>query len=426
MNAAHRSCRANTLETETMTGWEPVLHGMLAERADEIVADIADNLPNATDMSAPDPGAPLLYAYLAVERRSDVHLDRSLEALERLGDRAAGVRSAGLYGGLAGIAFVTQHVGTTLADWIDPDESDPCEDADRALLEVVRAQGARRTFDLLDGLAGIATYAQERLPRAPARALIAAIVDRLAQDAEHTAQGATWRTWHLGPDDPRAQEHPQGIYNLGVAHGVPAVIVALARAVCAGIEVERTRPLLESSVQWLIAQVSDRADARIPRWIPASGAAATELVAREMWCQGGLGISVALLLAARLVARADWEATALTLARREAGRGTTDQAHDACLCHGAAGNGHLYNRLYQATGDEVFLAAAERWLASTIDRHRPGVGIGGFLFLKDRMVASAGLMDGSAGVGLALLAATGRTRPAWDRLLLADIPPPIR
>lgn len=416
----------DALGIEKMAGWKPILLGTLAERAREIVADITEGLTSAPGIRAPNQGAALLHAYLAIERGSDLHLDRSLEELDRLGDHVAGIRAVGLHGGLAGIAFVTQHLGTTLADWIDPYESDPCEDADRALLEVVRGQRPRGTFDLLEGLAGIATYAQERLPRPSARALIAAVVDRLAQDAEHTPMGVTWRTWPLGPTDPRVQGQAQGIYNLGVAHGVPAVIVALARAACAGIEVERARSLLENSVRWLTAQVSERADGRIPRWIPADGTAATELVAREMWCQGGLGLSVALLLAARLMARADWEATALTVGRREARRGTTNQAIDACLCHGAAGNGHLYNRLYQATGEELFRVTALRWLASTIDRYQPGTGIGGFLFLKDRMVASAGLMDGSAGVGLALLAAVGKTRPAWDRMLLADLPAQIK
>jgi hypothetical protein len=35
-----------------------------------------------------------------------------------------------------------------------------------------------------------------------------------------------------------------------------------------------------------------------------------------------------------------------------------------------------------------------------------------------------GLLEGFAGVGLALLAAATTVEPTWDRMLLASVPPP--
>ncbi len=78
---------------------------------------------------------------------------------------------------------------------------------------------------------------------------------------------------------------------------------------------------------------------------------------------------------------------------------------DAGLCHGAAGLGHLYNRLYQATGEVAFARASHAWLKRTIAMRRPGLGIAGYVHWhpgSGRWRNDPGLLTGAAGVGLAL------------------------
>src|SRR6185503_15176880 len=100
---------------------------------------------------------------------------------------------------------------------------------------------------------------------------------------------------------------------------------------------------------------------------------------REAWCYGGLGLSVSLLLTARLAGNAAWEAKAIELARLEAGRAESlAGVKDACLCHGASGNGHLYNRLFHATGEQVFRNASLEWYRRTLAGYQPDAGIGGY------------------------------------------------
>ena len=104
---------------------------------------------------------------------------------------------------------------------------------------------------------------------------------------------------------------------------------------------------------------------------------------------------------------------------------------DACLCHGAAGLAHLFNRMYQATGDDVLRQAALQWYRHVLAQRRPGAGVGGFLGWGG---ASAGgpawspdptLLTGAAGIGLALLAAACTDEPRWDEfLLVSPIAPP--
>jgi hypothetical protein len=102
---------------------------------------------------------------------------------------------------------------------------------------------------------------------------------------------------------------------------------------------------------------------------------------------------------------------------------------DAGLCHGAAGLGHLFNRLFQATGEPVLAEAARFWLEQALALRRPGRGFGGYEARirggdgAPTWVAEPGLLTGAAGIALALLAATAPVEPAWDRFLLVAVPP---
>jgi len=124
-----------------------------------------------------------------------------------------------------------------------------------------------------------------------------------------------------------------------------------------------------------------------------------------------------------------WDREALAFARRSAGRGCADSgAVDPGLRQGAAGIAHLCNRLFQATGEEPFAAAARAGFGRVLETRRPDEGIGGFavrlLDSRHRPVwtGDPGFLNGAAGIGLALLAAISSVEPAWDRLLPALIP----
>jgi len=104
---------------------------------------------------------------------------------------------------------------------------------------------------------------------------------------------------------------------------------------------------------------------------------------------------------------------------------------DACLCHGTAGNAHLFLRLFHATKVTEFLGAFRFWHEKTLELANPGTGIGGYLSWGRRhpnlvgsngWVSDASFLTGAAGVGLGLLSATTPGEPGWDRLLLCDIP----
>src|SRR5260370_3225027 len=278
-----------------MKRWRPLLAGSLAERARQVVDEIATvpapararwagthQRPDAPEdperraagageaLAAPDAvaaaddtqsnpplaggtaGAALVFAYRAgrgdgpgAAGDSDaaaVLLERTTEAL------ATTPLAPDLYGGFAGVAWTAEHLysppftpapapaaAETLAapEAAEDDAEDPLAEIDVALLRYLDHSPWTADFDLIRGLAGFGVYALERLPRPSAIACLTKIVDRLAETAEHGPQGTTW---HSAPELlPEWQRtiFPRGYYNLGVAHGVPAVIAMLCAAAAA-------------------------------------------------------------------------------------------------------------------------------------------------------------------------------------------------
>ena len=420
------------------SGWQPLFDGQAAAEVQRTVEEIATALAavvargDATEqagrvasLARGSAGHALFFDYASQAfGRNAEHARLAEECLDQAGEAvSAEPMSPGLFSGFAGIAWVVEH----LQRRAEPaEESDLNEEIDGALHELLSHRPWSETYDLIDGLVGLGVYALERLPRPSAASCLAAIVDHLAELAECGAGGATWFTppeW-LGPW--ARSKYPLGHYNLGVAHGVPGILPLLAAACRAGIREEQAMPLLEGGVRWLLAQqdrsggISCFSDAIGPGFAPAPS--------RLAWCYGDAGVAAALLAAARLAGRPAWELDALAVARRAAERPVAKAGvSDAGLCHGAMGLAHLFHRIYQATGEDVFAEAARLWYREGLALRRPGQGVAGFSArdVKGRepaWSAETGFLTGAAGIGLALLAAISPCEPEWDRLLLAHIP----
>jgi hypothetical protein len=408
--------------------WTPLLTDHEADQARGIVLRIADAV--AVENDAHDEMRPLLDAYLAKALQSEKHLDRALNRLELQYQRPRSHTALGLFSGVPGLGWVTSHLHALLADWLDLDDEDPCDAIDEALLRAVRSYPSGGQYDLVSGLAGFAIYALERPRGGDADVVLNEALHRLSENAERSADRIRWLTPpELLPPQQLASA-PNGYYNLGVAHGVPALTLVFARSMRAGIASGLAAELIEGAVSWIAGQrVAYGYGSRFPSWTTV-GAAREDVGAREAWCYGGLGLSVTLLAAAREARRDDWERLAVDYARLEAVRPTEHSGViDMCLCHGGAGNAHLYNRLFQATGEPVFQAAALKWLRATLAAFDPSLDDCGYLFYKPRTPGGANgylpdsnFLTGAAGVALALLAATSDVAPEWDRVMLADVP----
>lgn len=440
------------MATERIAAWRPILEGRLAERAAAVVDEIAAELAatrkaigagadayaarvlGRPNLGTGSSGPALFFAYLDPARPGGGALDEAVGFLELAVDQL-GRQPANpiLYDGFFGVGWVAEHLKGRVYepaddgdDGDDGDANDANDELDELLLAVL-APGWAGDYDLIRGLAGLGVYALERLPAPPARRALDQVVGQLAGRAEQREGGLAWWTPAELALTVGLRQTRSGHFNLGVAHGAAGIIGFLAHLVALGLEEERARPLLEGTVAWFLAQgTGDPAESIFPDAIQPGE---QPLPTRTAWCYGDAGIAAVLLRAARAAGRAEWEARACEVARAVACRPLERMAVvDAGLCHGAAGLGHLFNRLWQATGDDGFRAAAVDWFERALDMRRPGDGFAGFrtwtrtqgevIWRED-----PGFLTGAAGIGLALLAATTPVAPEWDRVMLLSMPP---
>jgi len=375
-------------------------------------------------------GLAIFYTYLS--RAQGGYETVALELLKKAGAAVSSTRmNRSFFQGFTGVAWTIAH----LREWLlDPDDNSTAG-IDRLLLTLLSKSPWKASYDLVSGLVGFGVYALEQVPKARAIRCLEAVICRLDEIAEHKTHGTTWlRAPHFLPIVHR-NECPQGYYDLGLAHGVPGVIAflgyvqSLSRKLSQlGSTRHKVRGLLEGAVSWLLDQRFVREVRSVfPYW---TGPGVTLRPSRVGWCYGDLGIAVSLLNGASALNNRRWRVEALALAKNVARRPVSySQVVDSSLCHGAAGVAHLFNRMYQATGENFLRDAAREWFERTLAMRRKSSSVAGFFVMArkgkapPRPVAESGLLGGAAGVGLALLAATTTIEPAWDRMLLVSVPP---
>jgi lantibiotic modifying enzyme len=326
-----------------------------------------------------------------------------------------------LDGGFTGVAWVAEVLGGEGG----ADDTDGNMAVDEALEGFLGTSAWSEPYDLLGGLTGLGVYAVARAGRPSGKRLVAQVVGHLASTAWGGDRGVTWRSrpeWVAS----RWRQVPFPTFNLGVAHGVPGVIALLGRVVALEVDpaTKRTaRELLEGAVAWLEGQ--ELGSEELGAFPAGVGDGVPRTLARMAWCYGDLGIAAAMLVAARGAKERAWERAAIRIALRAAKRPPDScGVIDAGLCHGAAGAGHIFHRLFRATGREELADAARLWFARTLSMREGSRGLAGFrAWRPDRRgelawCSDAGLLTGAGGVALALQAALGGEQPAWGGALL--------
>lgn len=414
--------------------WKPILHGALRNKALAAVRAVAVALSGKPQrrigpcLAGGAAGLSILYPYLSRSLADGGDDEIALRFLKQAAQAVSRVpMDRSFYDGFAGVAWSVAHLRAWLLDPAD----DSTAPVDQLLQSELNEKPWRGQYDLVSGLVGFGVYALEQMPKPGAIQCLRQIIDRLDESAERKSDGITWFTSRDMLFQSERSAHPHGYYNLGLAHGVPGVIALLGR-VCllksakatavSKIQV-KARSLLEGTVPWLLAQkLSPDSSSVFPS---CTGPGVERIPSRVAWCYGDLGIAIALLTAALSTNNAAWKDEALQLGRKVARRPLREsRVVDSGLCHGAAGVGHLFNRIFQRTGEPLFKQAARKWFQHTLDMRRPRQSVAGFFSKrrgrngKLRCVPTAGLLEGAAGVALALLAASTDIEPNWDRMLM--------
>ncbi len=402
--------------------WKALIPGKEADEAHRKLTEIKLALEKYSGGNDPSllsgaPGIALFWFYLGKAVGDEKLYERGMELIGAACERVEqGFAYPSFAGGLAGLGWAIGHLSRQ--GFIEENVHEILDKLTEPLHQSMREYVRNGQYDYLHGGLGIALYFLERPDLQKATTFLQELSAGLRQIADsQIPESLRWRT---------TLDRESGLqgYNLSLSHGQASIIDILGR-IAVGYGGEENKTVLYQAVQYLLSQeypASVHLSARFPSWITDSPQEPKS--SRLAWCYGDLGIGQTLLHTGQRTGAQEWQAKGLFLLKNSLKRTDPQEAGvvDAGLCHGAAGIAHIYNRLWQETGDDEFAAAARHWFAHTLDLAVHEDGPAGYKAFRmpqyGGWTAETGLLEGVAGIGLALISALYPIEPAWDRLLL--------
>jgi hypothetical protein len=390
-------------------------------------------------------GLGLLWAYLDACLPGtgwDAIGKRHIEIAARAAERSS--FGTGMFSGLGGLAFSAWQLSrgglryTRLLASLD--------NAIAAETRVLAARVCNKTgpsvgdFDVISGLSGIGAYLLCRRGQPAVDAALASTIDALTSLV--LAPGPI-PAWHTPPDmlydDKTREAYPHGNLNCGLAHGVPGILAFLSLASMSGPSSPRVDRAIHVIADWLTANrfddewginwptavsleyASDNGEADDERRLRAGDPRASAGgPSRAAWCYGSPGVARSLWLAGRATGREDYADLAVAAMEAVFRRPIPARMIDSpTFCHGVAGLLAITLRFARETGAPVFIDASRALAGQVLGAFDPASRLG-FRNIEfgDNRTDQPGVLDGAAGVALALLAAATDVEPAWDRAFL--------
>ncbi|MGR4877867.1 lanthionine synthetase C family protein [Streptomyces sp. LARHCF249] len=279
-------------------------------------------------------------------------------------------------------------------------------------------------FDTVYGASGVAAYLLRRDPFGALPRILTALVRRSEPDPHGAPRWAT-------PPEMLASEslrraYPSGQLNCGLAHGMPGPLAVLSLAMSAGHEIPGQADAVRALARWLLAhRVDDAWGGGWPDAVPLTpdGRAAprrTSVATRGAWCYGTPGVARSLWLAGEALDDDELRRSAvegvMSVLRRPV---ELRYLSSPTYCHGVAGLLNVVLRFAREAASHPLEDAVTALVDQLLVDYDPELPFGyASLEAGDAAVDRAGLLDGAAGVAMALMAAAVGVEPAWDRMFL--------
>jgi lanthionine synthetase-like protein len=225
----------------------------------------------------------------------------------------------------------------------------PTAELEEALLSLVRENAHHSSLELAWGSVGTMLAAQVMLERTG---------DPAWADAWRESADWLWRQWDgelWEQDMPRRPSHV-----LGPAHGFVGNVLVLARG---DLLDDDGRAELERRTVAAIAHHAERAGG-CAQWPPALEPPSRPQPIRTQWCHGAPGIVASL----GSFAPGNDQLTELLLEGGELTWRAGPLVKGGGLCHGTAGNGYAFLKLFERTGDELWLQRARAFAMHSIEQ----------------------------------------------------------
>ncbi|MES2006390.1 MAG: lanthionine synthetase C family protein [Bacteroidota bacterium] len=267
----------------------------------------------------------------------------------------------------------------------------------------------KKNYDFLLGGLGYPNYLLYNINANDSRTLLAEYTNELASIAVRKDGLIYWEQF--------LNDGPKRI-NLGLAHGLPSIMLFLSRCYRNDINPDICMELIEGGMAFM---KENQMKHMVSIFSYSVSDDETPVNSSIRWCYGDLGIGLAFIQIGKNCGVQEWTDLGVKLGLNCSTRTREfSMIADAHLCHGTGGTAHMLNRYYHYTGIEDFKTAAITCYDLTLQKAILDKDTIGWLADKGDFgnVVFDGLLEGNTGIGLALLASIGNTEPGWDEALL--------
>ncbi|NOU16126.1 MAG: lanthionine synthetase C family protein [Bacteroidales bacterium] len=213
------------------------------------------------------------------------------------------------------------------------------------------------------------------------------------------------------------------IYSMGLAHGIPGIILILSNLTKYNIESNISKELLNRSFLFIKNHPLDfeKFNYYFPQYIDLPDGTYSSRN-RLAWCYGDLGLGFGLFKGGLNYSNNEMSKLGLKVLMNCSTKKSFEETLtvDAGFCHGTVGNAHIFNRLYQETNIIEFKKAAQFWYEKTLQFATFNNGCAGYKSYDsdNKWIKNYGLLEGAAGIGLSLMSAISENEPSWDNCFL--------
>ncbi|MCL2289599.1 MAG: lanthionine synthetase C family protein, partial [Bacteroidetes bacterium] len=325
-------------------------------------------------------------------------------------------------GGLAGIGWLYEYLSQRKI--INQDTNLLLEDFDIFLEKALKNFMIEKNYDFLHGGVGIALYFTKRVAK---KKELVPVLAQFVEDLENisikqkdgTIKWCSFSRKHIGKQT----------YNISISHGMSSIVSMLSKLnKIEGVDKGKTEKLLREAVQYILGQEigKEKYGSYFTYYALESTSDITK--SRLAWCYGDLGIASVLFQAGKTLGKNIWIDKALEIfifAATMRQNLEDNLVKDAGLCHGTAGIGHIFYRMWWNTQLSEFKDAADYWFEQTLKMAMFEDGFAGFKASEIQMpdgkptwVNKYEFLEGIAGICLAMFTYYYEMDPAWDECLL--------
>lgn len=319
--------------------------------------------------------------------------------------------------GLSGFMWSVEHFIKN--SYFEREDCNILSQLDELLSIKMKSDLNKNNIDFLHGAIGCGLYFANHLTDENSNKYLDELIDGVLfygiNDSENSLK------WEYTVND--VNDKPKKVYNLSLSHGMSSIIAFLSKAKKCGYNNPKIEIVVEGGVNFLLNNIIDYSvyGSYFPSWIcknePISGS-------RLAWCYGDLGVASAIWQAGKIFCNEEWKNKAIEVFKFAATRKDLVKSNvlDAGLCHGTAGIGHIFYRMWWDSKLIEFKDAADYWFSETLKMATHKDGLAGYKAWHTEKYGGwqneIGILEGVSGIGLALLSYYYEVEPSWDECLL--------